>query len=105
MAILKYRNPNYTEGGNEEKWIEIYGSNIVYSEELKEYITTYIDEKLSSLTSNIIPPDGYEFVIVKKEEIELPEGYEYVVYVDENDTLQKVYEGTGQPIIRKIVTT
>lgn len=71
-----------------------------FMNDLKEYIADYIDEKIAAIT----PPDGYEFVIVKKEEIELPEGYEYVVYIDENGTLQKVYEGTGQPIIRKIIT-
>ena len=52
MAILKYRNPNYTEGGNEEKWIEIYGSNTVYSDSGVSSFTTEVVTELPSTGTN-----------------------------------------------------
>lgn len=71
--------------------------DIEFVKQLKKYLTNYIDEKLKGL----LPPDGYEFVIVKKSET-VPDGYEYVVYINENDGLSKVCTLDQEPIIRKV---
>jgi len=68
-----------------------------FVETLKKYLIQYIDDKFSAL----LPPDGYEFVIVKKEET-APDGYEYVVYADDDGVLNKVYSSNKELIVRKI---
>lgn len=72
-------------------------SDLKFIEQLKQYLINYIDEKLKGL----LPPDGYEFVIVNKTPVS-PDGYEYVVYVDEEGKLVKVCTTDKEPIIRKI---
>lgn len=72
--------------------------NLEFVEQLKQYLTEYIDEKLKGL----LPPDGYEFVIVKKPEHPLPDGYDYVVYANQDGELVKVCTMDNEPVIRRI---
>lgn len=72
--------------------------NLEFVEQLKQYLTEYIDEKLKGL----LPPDGYEFVIIKKPEHPLPDGYDYVVYANQDGELVKVCTMDNEPVIRRI---
>lgn len=72
--------------------------NLEFVEQLKQYLTEYIDEKLKGL----LPPDGYEFVIVKKPEHPLPDGDDYVVYANQDGELVKVCTMDNEPVIRRI---
>ena len=72
--------------------------NLEFIEQLKQYLTKYIDEKLKGL----LPPEGYEFVIVNKTSVSLDD-YEYVVYNDEEGKLVKVCTTDKEPIIRKVI--
>ena len=72
--------------------------NLEFIEQLKQYLTKYIDEKLKGL----LPPEGYEFVIVNKTPVSLDD-YEYVVYNDEEGKLVKVCTTDKEPIIRKVI--
>ena len=72
--------------------------NLEFIEQLKQYLTKYIDEKLKGL----LPPEGYEFVIVNKTPIS-SDDYEYVVYNDEEGKLVKVCTTDKEPIIRKVI--
>lgn len=72
--------------------------NLEFVEQLKQYLTEYIDKKLKGL----LPPDGYEFVIVKKPEHPLPDGYDYVVYANQDGELVKVCTMDNEPVIRRI---
>lgn len=72
--------------------------NLEFVEQLKQYLTEYIEEKLKGL----LPPDGYEFVIVKKPEHPLPDGYDYVVYANQDGELVKVCTMDNEPVIRRI---
>ena len=72
--------------------------NLEFVEQLKQYLTEYIDEKLKGL----LPPDGYEFVIVKKPEHPLPDGNDYVVYANQDGELVKVCTMDNEPVIRRI---
>lgn len=72
--------------------------NLEFVEQLKKYLTEYIDEKLK----NVLPPEGYELVIVKKPEHPLPDGYDYVVYANQDGELVKVCTMDNEPVIRRI---
>lgn len=72
--------------------------NLEFVEQLKQYLTEYIDEKLKGL----LPPDGYEFVIVKKPEHPLPDGNDYAVYANQDGELVKVCTMDNEPVIRRI---
>ena len=72
--------------------------NLEFIEQLKQYLTKYIDEKLKGL----LPPEGYEFVIVNKTPVS-SDDYEYVVYNDEEGKLVKVCTTDKEPIIRKVI--
>lgn len=79
----------------EDCFVSLKDSEFV--EQLKQYLINYIDEKLKS----ILPPEGYEFVIVNKTPVP-PDSYEYVVYIDEEGKLVKVCTTDKEPIIRKV---
>ena len=72
-------------------------NNLEFIEQLKQYLTEYIDEKLKGL----LPPEGYEFVIVNKTPVP-SDDYEHVVYNDEEGKLVKVCTTDKEPIIRKV---
>lgn len=72
--------------------------NLEFVEQLKKYLTEYIDEKLK----NVLPPEGYELVLVKKPEHPLPDGYDYVVYANQDGELVKVCTMDNEPVIRRI---
>lgn len=72
--------------------------NLEFVEQLKKYLTEYIDEKLK----NVLPPEGYELVIVKKPEHPLPDGYDYAVYANQDGELVKVCTMDNEPVIRRI---
>lgn len=72
--------------------------NLEFVEQLKKYLTEYIDEKLKG----VLPPEGYELVLVKKPEHPLPDGYDYVVYANQDGELVKVCTMDNEPVIRRI---
>lgn len=84
----------------DDNWEDVFVGfgNLEFVEQLKQYLTEYIDEKLKGL----LPPDGYEFVIVKKPEHPLPDGYDYVVYANQDGELVKVCTMDNEPVIRRI---
>lgn len=96
----------YEDSVNDDHWQDdgcwedcfVGFSNLDFVIQLKEYLTNYIDKKLEQL----LPPQDYEFVIVKKSETP-PDGYEYVVYLDEDGVIRKVCESDNKPIIRKVL--
>lgn len=72
--------------------------NLEFVKQLKKYLTEYIDEKLKG----VLPPEGYELVLVKKPEHPLPDGYDYVVYANQDGELVKVCTMNNEPVIRRI---
>lgn len=84
----------------DENWEDCFVGfgNLEFVEQLKQYLTEYIDEKLKGF----LPPEGYEFVIVNKTLVS-SDSYEYVVYKDEKGKLVKVCTTDKEPIIRKVI--